>query len=160
MVQNNTNLKVYDNSGASIVKCFKNLKFKNNNKLNAIIKVSVKEVKPHRKSSIKRGQVFNALVIKSKYNLPRFNGQKITFKNNGCILIDNINYINIYVYNILKEKEFVMINIITIACMFTAAAIWLMAVAVGTADVVSHNEYCWQFGDQCDGRATAADLFI
>lgn len=94
MVQNNTNLKVYDNSGASIVKCFKNLKFKNNNKLNAIIKVSVKEVKPHRKSSIKRGQVFNALVIKSKYNLPRFNGQKITFKNNGCILIDNINFKN------------------------------------------------------------------
>ena len=94
MVQNNTNLKVYDNSGASIVKCFKNLKYQNNNNLNAIIKISVKEVKPHRKSLIKRGQIFNALVIKSKYNLPRFNGQKITFQNNGCILIDNINFKN------------------------------------------------------------------
>jgi len=94
MVQNNTNLKVYDNSGASIVKCFKNLKYQNNNNLNAIIKISVKEVKPHRKSLIKRGQVFNALIIKSKYNLPRFNGQKITFQNNGCILIDNINFKN------------------------------------------------------------------
>lgn len=94
MVQNNTNLKVYDNSGASIVKCFKNLKYQNNNNLNAIIKISVKEVKPHRKSLIKRGQIFNALIIKSKYNLPRFNGQKITFQNNGCILIDNINFKN------------------------------------------------------------------
>jgi len=94
MIQNNTNLKVYDNSGASIVKCFKNLKYQNNNNLNAIIKISVKEVKPHRKSLIKRGQVFNALIIKSKYNLPRFNGQKITFQNNGCILIDNINFKN------------------------------------------------------------------
>ena len=94
MIQNNTNLKVYDNSGASIVKCFKNLKYQNNNNLNAIIKISVKEVKPHRKSLIKRGQIFNALVIKSKYNLPRFNGQKITFQNNGCILIDNINFKN------------------------------------------------------------------
>jgi len=94
MIQNNTNLKVYDNSGASIVKCFKNLKYQNNNNLNAIIKISVKEVKSHRKSLIKRGQIFNALVIKSKYNLPRFNGQKITFQNNGCILIDNINFKN------------------------------------------------------------------
>lgn len=96
MIQNNTNLKVYDNSGANVVKCFKTLKFKNNNCLNAIIKVSIKEVKSHRKSisSINRGQVFNALVIKSKYNLPRFNGQKITFENNGCILIDNINFKN------------------------------------------------------------------
>lgn len=94
MIQNNTNLKVYDNSGANVVKCFKNLKFQNNNKLNAIIKVSVKEVKFHRKSLIKRGQIFDALIIKSKYTLPRFNGQKITFENNGCILIDNINFKN------------------------------------------------------------------
>ena len=52
------------------------------------------EIKVKKKASIKRGQVFNALVIKSKYNLPRFNGQKITFDNNGCILVDNINFKN------------------------------------------------------------------
>ena len=54
MIQNCSKLKVYDNSGASIVKCFKNLKYKNNNKLNAIVKVSVKELKLHRKTSIKK----------------------------------------------------------------------------------------------------------
>ena len=94
MIQNNTKLRVFDNSDASVVKCFKNLKFQNNNKLSAIIKISVKEIKVNKKASIKRGQVFNALVIKSKYNLPRFNGQKITFDNNGCILVDNINFKN------------------------------------------------------------------
>lgn len=94
MIQNTTNLKVYDNSGINLVKCFKNLKYQNNNKLNKIIKISVKEVKIHRKSLIKRGQIYNALIIKSKYNLPRFNGQKITFDNNGCIIIDNINFKN------------------------------------------------------------------
>ena len=94
MIQNNTKLRVFDNSDASVVKCFKNLKFQNNNKLSAIIKISVKEIKVNKKASIKRGQVFNALFIKSKYNLPRFNGQKITFDNNGCILVDNINFKN------------------------------------------------------------------
>lgn len=94
MIQNNTKLRVFDNSDASVVKCFKSLKFQNNNKLSAIIKISVKEIKVNKKASIKRGQVFNALVIKSKYNLPRFNGQKITFDNNGCILVDNINFKN------------------------------------------------------------------
>ena len=94
MIQNNTKLRVFDNSDASVVKCFKNLKFQNNNKLSAIIKISVKEIKVNKKASIKRGQVFNALVIKSKYNLPRFNGQKITFDNNGCILVDNIKFKN------------------------------------------------------------------
>ena len=94
MIQNCSKLKVYDNSGASIVKCFKNLKYKNNNKLNAIVKVSVKELKLHRKTSIKKGQIYNALILKSRYNLLRFNGQKILFETNGCILIDNINFKN------------------------------------------------------------------
>ena len=30
MIQNNTKLRVFDNSDASVVKCFKNLKFQNN----------------------------------------------------------------------------------------------------------------------------------
>ena len=94
MIQNCSKIKVYDNSGANYVKCFKNLKYLNNNKLNAIVKVSVKELKSKKKLSVKKGQVLDALLIKSKYNLPRFNGQKIIFENNGCILIDKINFKN------------------------------------------------------------------
>lgn len=95
MIQNCSKLRVFDNSGAHIVKCFKNLKYKNNKKLNAIIKISIKELKSNNnKNSIKKGQVLNALIIKTKYSLPRFNGQKILFDTNGCILIDNINFKN------------------------------------------------------------------
>lgn len=94
MIQNTTKLKVYDNSGVNIVKCFKTLKFQNNAKLNKIIKISVQELKPHRKTLIKKGQVYNALVLKTQTALPRFNGQKITFESNGCILINNINFKN------------------------------------------------------------------
>ena len=36
----------------------------------------------------------SALIIKSKYTKPRFNGQRISFDNNGCILINNINFKN------------------------------------------------------------------
>ena len=94
MIQNCSKLKVIDNSGANVVKCFKNLKFQNNNKLNNLIKVSVKEVKSKKKIYVKKGQVLDALILKSKYNLPRFNGQKITFDSNGCILINKINFKN------------------------------------------------------------------
>lgn len=94
MIQNCSILKVYDNSGANYVKCFKNLKYQNNNKLKAIIKISVKELKLKKKTTIKKGQILDALIIKSKYTTPRFNGQKITFETNGCILIDKINFKN------------------------------------------------------------------
>lgn len=94
MIQNCSKLRVYDNSGANVVKCFKTFKFKNNAKLNKIIKISVQELKIHKKTTIKKGQVFNALIIKSKYTKPRFNGQRLSFDNNGCILINNINFKN------------------------------------------------------------------
>lgn len=94
MIQNCSKLKVCDNSGVSVVKCFKNLKYRNNNKLNSIVKVSIKELKIHKKTSIKKGKILDALILKTKYNLPRFNGQKILFETNGCILIDNINFKN------------------------------------------------------------------
>lgn len=94
MIQNCTKLKVYDNSGANVVKCFKNLKYQNNNTLNSILKVSIQELKIHKRTNTKKGQIFNALVIKTKYAKPRFNGQKITFITNGCVLINNINFKN------------------------------------------------------------------
>ena len=47
-----------------------------------------------KKLYVKKGQVLDALILKSKYNLPRFNGQKITFDSNGCILINKINLKN------------------------------------------------------------------
>lgn len=94
MIQNCSRLQVYDNSGANIVKCFKTLTYQNNKKYNHLIKISIQEIKVHKKTAIKKGQIYNALIIKSKYLLPRFNGQQIRFDTNGCILINNINFKN------------------------------------------------------------------
>lgn len=95
MIQNRSKIKVCDNSGAIRVRCFKNLKFKNNNKLNLIVKVSVREVKiNNKKTLIKKGQVYDAFVVKKTYTVPRFNGQKVLFDINSCILINKINFKN------------------------------------------------------------------
>lgn len=51
MIQNCSKLRVYDNSGANVVKCFKTFKFKNNAKLNKIIKISVQELKIHKNNN-------------------------------------------------------------------------------------------------------------
>lgn len=92
MVQKCTKFKIYDNSGVQIVKCFKKLKFQKNQKLNKLLKVSIQSIKPQKKTSIKAGQIYNALLIKSRYAKPRFNGQKISFDVNGGILINNIKF--------------------------------------------------------------------
>jgi large subunit ribosomal protein L14 len=94
MIQNCSFLQVFDNSGAIYVKCFKTYKYHNNRYFNFIIKVSVRKYRMHKKVVTKKGQVFNALIIKTKTNRPRFNGQKIVFDKNGCIIINNINFRN------------------------------------------------------------------
>mgnify|MGYP000669975839 FL=1 len=94
MLQPCSLIHVYDNSGVNLVKCFKNLTYQNNKTYPFLIKVSVQEIKAHRKTLIKKGQIYNALIIKSRYMQPRFNGQQIKFDKNGCILVNNINFKN------------------------------------------------------------------
>ena len=85
MLQPCSLIHVYDNSGVNLVKCFKNLTYQNNKTYPFLIKVSVQEIKAHRKTLIKKGQIYNALIIKSRYMQPRFNGQQIKFDKNGYV---------------------------------------------------------------------------
>lgn len=94
MCQPGSLLHVYDNSGVYLVKCFKNLTYQNNKTYSFLIKISVQEIKQTRKVLVKKGQIYNALIIKSRYMQPRFNGQQIKFDTNGCILVNNINFKN------------------------------------------------------------------
>lgn len=94
MIQNCTILKVMDNSGAKEVMCFKVLKSKYNNQsanIGDIIKVSIKSLKDKSNTSLKKGDVFNAIILKQKNTHPRFNGQKIQFNTNSVILLKNDN---------------------------------------------------------------------
>lgn len=89
MIHERSLLFVSDNSGAKIVMCIRILggskrKYAN---INDIIKVVVKEVLV--KSKIKKGDIFKAIIIRTKYGLNRIDGSLIRFDNNSCIILDN-----------------------------------------------------------------------
>lgn len=95
MIQQQTILKVSDNSGAKIVKCIKVLGgFKKTiAKLGDIIIVSVQELRNKSKitSKVKKGEIYKALIIRTKNKIKKKDGSIIFFKENSVTLINNQN---------------------------------------------------------------------
>ena len=92
MIQQQTILKVSDNSGAKTVKCIKVLggfkkKFA---KLGNTIVVSIQELrnKSRKTSKVKKGEVLKALIIKTKSKQQNKDGSIIFFDNNSVSLIN------------------------------------------------------------------------
>jgi large subunit ribosomal protein L14 len=92
MIQQQTKLKVADNSGAKTVKCIKILGgFKKRfATINNIIVVSVKELrnKSKKTSKVKKGDVFRALIIKTKAKQFNKDGSLVFFNTNAVGLIN------------------------------------------------------------------------
>ena len=92
MIQQQTVLKVSDNSGAKSVKCIKVLGgFKKRYaKLGNVIVVSIKELrnKSRKTSKVKKGEVYKALIIKTKTKQISKDGSAIFFDNNSVSLIN------------------------------------------------------------------------
>lgn len=91
MIQQETQLKVADNSGAKRVKCFKVLGGSRRRyaKVGDIIVCSVKEADPD--GSVKKGDVVKAVIVRTKAYITRPDGTKIRFDSNSCVLIDDKN---------------------------------------------------------------------
>lgn len=91
MIQQETELEVADNSGAKIVKCFKVLGGTRRRYAGVgdIIICSVKEVDP--KSSLKKGAVVRALIVRTRSAIKRSDGSKLKFYDNSAVLIDDKN---------------------------------------------------------------------
>ncbi|MFI4847109.1 MAG: 50S ribosomal protein L14 [Candidatus Carsonella ruddii] len=89
MIQEQTKLKVIDNSGGKIVKCIKVLKGTNKKiaKLGELIKVVVKDCLYN--SKIKKGQVLNAIVSRTVFFSKRNDGTYLSFNENSVILLNN-----------------------------------------------------------------------
>nr|AAK17090.1 ribosomal protein L14 [Candidatus Carsonella ruddii] len=89
MIQEQTYLKVADNSGGKVVKCIKVLNGTNKKYANIgeIIKVVVKTA--NFKSKIKKSQVLKAMIIRSKTGIKRLDGTIIKFNDNSVILLNN-----------------------------------------------------------------------
>jgi large subunit ribosomal protein L14 len=88
MIQTESVLDVADNSGAKRVQCIKVLGGSHRRYANVgdLIKVSVKEAVPRGK--VKKGQVMNAVVVRTKKGVRRSDGSIIRFDVNSAVLLN------------------------------------------------------------------------
>jgi len=89
MIQAETVLSVADNSGARKVLCIKVLGGSRRRyaHIGDVIKVTVKDAIPRGK--VKKGDVYNALVVRTKHGVRRSDGSLIRFDGNAAVLLDN-----------------------------------------------------------------------
>ncbi len=88
MIQMQTNLSVADNSGAKRVQCIKVLGGPRRRYagIGDIIKVTVKDAIPRGK--VKKGDVFDAVVVRTKKGVRRSDGSLIRFDGNAAVLLN------------------------------------------------------------------------
>jgi large subunit ribosomal protein L14 len=89
MIQQQTRLKVADNSGAKEVMCIKVLGGSRRRyaSLGDIIVVTVKEAIP--RSKVKKGEVCMAVVVRTKRTHKRSDGSSIRFDENSAVILNN-----------------------------------------------------------------------
>ena len=88
MIQQESRLKVADNSGAKQVQCIKILggSHRRYAGVGDIIKVSIKDSIPRGK--VKKGDVYNAVVVRTKKGVRRPDGSLIRFDGNAAVLLN------------------------------------------------------------------------
>lgn len=88
MIQMQTVLDVADNSGARRVMCIKVLGGSHRRYANIgdVIKVSIKEAIPRAK--VKKGEVYTALVVRTRKGVRRTDGSLIRFDSNSVVLLN------------------------------------------------------------------------
>ena len=89
MIQTETMLEVADNSGARRVQCIKVLggSHRRYATVGDVIKVTVKEAIPRGK--VKKGDVMNAVVVRTRKGIRRPDGSLIRFDDNAAVLLNN-----------------------------------------------------------------------
>jgi len=89
MIQMQTVLNAADNSGARELMCVKVLGGSKRRYANIgdVIKVSVKEAIPRGK--VKKGEMYNAVVVRTKKGVRRQDGSLIRFDSNAVVLLNN-----------------------------------------------------------------------
>lgn len=89
MIQMQTVLDVADNSGAKRVQCIKVLGGSKRRyaSVGDIIKVSVKEAAPRGK--VKKGDVYDAVVVRTAKGVRRPDGSLIRFDDNAAVILNN-----------------------------------------------------------------------
>jgi large subunit ribosomal protein L14 len=89
MIQMQTVLDVADNTGARAVMCIKVLGGSKRRyaSVGDVIKVSIKDAAPH--GRVKKGEVYNAVVVRTAKGVRRADGSLIKFDSNAAVLLNN-----------------------------------------------------------------------
>jgi large subunit ribosomal protein L14 len=89
MIQMQTVLTAADNSGARRIQCIKVLGGSKRRYAGVgdIIKVSVKDAIPRGK--VKKGEIYNAVVVRTRKGVRRPDGSVIRFDGNAAVLLNN-----------------------------------------------------------------------
>src|SRR5579862_4529384 len=89
MIQLRTMLNVADNSGARTLMCIKVLGGSKRRyaAVGDVIKVSIKDAIPRGK--VKKGEVYDAVVVRTKRGVRRADGSLIRFDTNAAVLLTN-----------------------------------------------------------------------
>jgi len=87
MIQVETNLEVADNSGARRVQCIKVLGGSKRRyaSVGDVIVVTVKEAIP--RGRVKKGEILNAVVVRTAKDVRRSDGSAIRFDSNAAVLV-------------------------------------------------------------------------
>ena len=91
MIQTESELEIADNSGARRVKCIKVLggSHRRYAHIGDVIKVTVKEAIPRGRGQ--KGQVMNAVVVRTRKGVRRGDGSLIKFDENAAVLLNQQN---------------------------------------------------------------------
>ncbi|HDR9314885.1 TPA: 50S ribosomal protein L14 [Burkholderia vietnamiensis] len=89
MIQTESRLEVADNTGAREVMCIKVLGGSKRRYagIGDIIKVTVKEATP--RGRVKKGEIYNAVVVRTAKGVRRQDGSLIKFDGNAAVLLNN-----------------------------------------------------------------------
>ncbi len=88
MIQMQTRLNAADNSGARNVQCIKILGGSRRRYagIGDVIKVTVKDAIP--RGRVKKGEIYNAVVVRTAKGVRRTDGSSIRFDGNAAVLLD------------------------------------------------------------------------
>ncbi|WP_020561287.1 50S ribosomal protein L14 [Thiofilum flexile] len=89
MIQMQSILQVADNSGARKVMCIKVLGGSHRRYANIgdVIKVSIKDANP--RGRVKKGDVYNAVIVRTAKGVRRPDGSVIRFDSNAAVILNN-----------------------------------------------------------------------
>jgi len=89
MIQERSILKVADNSGAKLIRCFRVLGGTRRHyaRIGDIIVASVQTAEPRK--AVKKKEIVKAVIARQRQSLRRSDGSYIRFDENAAILIDN-----------------------------------------------------------------------